>query len=768
MPDPNPILLQTKLHRPRLPKDLITRTRLVEQLNHDSHLPLILVCAPAGFGKSTLVSNWLKHLTADQNAGAKFLPAAWLSLDEKDSDLSLFLSYFIAALHTIFDDACEETLALLQAGQPPPNEVIYTTFSNELEKLPGEFILVLDDYHTIRSEEVHNLLAELARHWPRPLHLVLISRVNPSIPLTSLRAKGMLSEIRTRDLRFTTEEMADYLSKTQFALMSQSVLPLLEERFEGWPAGLHLAALSMRSSASQEAVLSELSRENTNITGYLVDEVLTHQVPAIHSFLLKTSILDRFCASLCEAVIGEIEADWNARRCLEWIERSELFLIPLDDRREWYRYHHLFQELLQQRLTVEVMPEQVNNLHLRASAWFQEHGLIEESIHHALAAGDLDLAARHMAAGLREALNREDRPTLERWLRLMPEEVIQRKPDLLMIRVWALQFLWQLSLQVKVLQQVEGLLDSEAGASLPVADVQIMRAQILLNKSQHMYFSNQTTLVIDMCREVLALMPPSWTYARGSAMLYLGLSMQAIGQLRAAETLLLADYEQCSEKTGIYALILLQTLGFIYLLSGQIEQSMQIGRALIQGATHSGIMLTRNWGDYYLGVAYYLRNDLETAHRYFTQIVNNRYLAHFTAYRDAVAGLALIHQIKGESAEAWQLMEAISQSDLEETGSEDSRTCSLRARLQILRGDVESARRWVGTFSDPPPDQPLVFLEEPQVTRVRVLLASKTDTDPYLALQVLDALDEIVERTHNTRYKIENLALRAVALDALG
>ncbi len=768
MPSQDPILLLTKLHLPRLARDLLTRTRLIELLNHEMDRPLILVCAPAGFGKSTLVSDWLKHLAADQTVRPASLPAAWLSLDENDSDLNLFLQYVIAALRTIFKEACEATMALLQAGQPPPAEIINNTFSNELEKLPGECILVLDDYHTIQGEAVHNLLAELVRHWPGPLHLVLISRTSPPIALSGLRARGMLSEIRTRDLRFTTEETAAYLSKSQSTLVSQNTLPLLEERFEGWPAGLHLAALSMRSAASQEAVLSELSGENADITGYLVDEVLSHQLSPVHSFLLKTSILDRFSAPLCAAVIGEIDPSLDANACLAWIERSELFLIPLDDHREWYRYHHLFQEMLKQRLSTENAPEKINKLHLRASAWFEEQGLIEEAIQHALAAGDLDLAARLMAASLCEVLNREDRPTLERWLRLLPEEVIQRRPDLLMIRIWALQFLWQLNLQFKVIQQVEELLDLEAGASLLVEDLQMLRAQILLIKSQYMYFNNQTALAIDVCREVLALLPPTWSFVRGSAMLYLGFSMQSIGQFRVAETLLLAEYEQCFDKAAIYPLILLQTLGYIYLLTGQLEQAMQIGQALIQGATQSGIMLTKNWGDYYLGVACYLRNDLETAHQYFSQIVKNRYLAHFTAYRDAVAGLALIHQIKGESAEARQLMEGISRSDLEETGSEDSRTRSLRARLQTMQGDLESARRWVGTFNDPPPDQPLLFLEEPQVIRARVLLASNTDPERYLALQVLDALDEIVERTHNTRYKIELLALRALAQHAVG
>ena len=765
MPDQNQIILRTKLHRPHLTSDLVTRARLIERLNYEIDQPLILVCASAGFGKSTLVSNWLGLMAAGKAATPTSLPAAWISLDENDSDLKTFLHYFIAAIRTIFADACERSLALLQARQQLPQTVLYTTFCNELEGLTGEFILVLDDYHTIRGTEVHNLLGELVRHWPRSLHLVLISRINPPIPLSSLRAKGMVSEIRTRDLRFTTEETAAYLSRTQFALMSKSILPLLEERFEGWPAGLHLAAISMRSASSQEAVLSALSGEHTNITGYLLDEVLSHQVPAIHSFLLKTSILDRFCASSCEAVLGETDPAWNARSCLDWIERSELFLIPLDNQREWYRYHHLFQELLQQRASAEMPPDQIADLHHRASAWFEEQGLFDEAIHHALAAGDLDLAARQMCLGLRDVLNREDRPTLERWLSLLPEEMIQRRPDLLMIRAWALQFVWQINLQLKVLQQVDELLDSEAGASLPVEDLQILRAQILLLKSQYMFFSNQTTLAIDMCREVLALLPPTWSFARGSAMLYLGFSMQGIGQLRAAETLLLAEYAQCSDKTDIYPLILLQTMGFIYLLTGQLEQAIQIGQALIQGATHSGIMFTKNWGDYYIGVASYLRNDLETAHQYFAQIVKNRYIAHGSVYRDAVAGLALIHQIKGESAEARLLIEAMSRSDLEETGSEDSRTHSLRARLQFLQGDLEDASRWVDTFSDLPPDVPLMWLEEPQVTRVRVLLARG---DLRSARQILDVLDEITDRTHNTRYKIEILALRALALDAQG
>ncbi len=365
---------------------------------------------------------------------------------------------------------------------------------------------------------------------------------------------------------------------------------MLEERFEGWPAGLHLAALSLRSAGSQESVLTALSSKNPNITGYLVDEVLSHQLPAVHSFLLKTSILDRFCASLCEAVIEESDTAWNARACLDWIERAELFVIPLDDSREWYRYHHLFQELLQQRLAAEMAPDQVASLHCLASAWFEEHGLIDEALHHAVAAGDLDLAASQMSSGLCSVINREDWPTLDRWLRLLPEEKIKQHPELLIIRAWILNFLWRLDLQAQVVQQVAELLDSEVGARLSAEDQQILRGQVLMLRAQFAYFSNEVEEALVLSKEALALLPTSWTFARGAAILYLGLSMQANGQIQAAERLLLDEYKSCVDKTDIYPLIILQTLGYIYLWTGQLEKARQIGQVLIQGATSSGII----------------------------------------------------------------------------------------------------------------------------------------------------------------------------------
>jgi LuxR family maltose regulon positive regulatory protein len=339
---------------------------------------------------------------------------------------------------------------------------------------------------------------------------------------------------------------------------------------------------------------------------------------------------------------------------------------------------------------------------------------------------------------------------------------------LLMIKVWALEFLWRLDLQARLLLQVETLLDAGAGASLPADDLQTLRGQVLALKAQQAYFGNQPARAIDLCRQALALLPPAWTFVRGGAMLFLGMAMQANGQGAEAERLLLDEYESYAARTDPYALMLLRSLGFNYLCSGQLEQSRKIGQVLLQGATRSGVAIMKNWGEYYPGVVHYQRNELEAAAEHFTRIAENRYTAQLAAYRDAVAGLALIHQIKGEDAEALQMVESMSQFDLEQTGSEDDRTRSLRARLMLMQGDLEGAGRWVDTFTDLPPNQPLLWLEEPQVTRARALVARGAKTDLRAALKILDVLDEIAKWTHNTPRRIEVLALRALALEAQG
>jgi len=761
-------LLQTKLHRPRPTHQLVQRQRLLEQLDKGIAHPLVLVCAPAGYGKTTLVSSWIETMQQAERQRSVSMPAAWLSLDNNDSDVMIFLHYLITALRTIYKGACSKTLPLILSPQQPPLKAIMTSLINEIGQLPGSFILVLDDYQTIQGQVVHDLLDDLLQNSPPPFHLVLISRTDPPLSLGRLRANGMLTEIRSRDLRFIKEEAITYLKDTLDITLRDSLITQLEERLEGWIAGLQLAVLSLRTADEANDVLTNMVGLDSNTTDYLVDEVLVRQLPAIQNFLLKSSILDRFNASVCETIIGEIDAAWNVRACLDWIERSELFITPLDNRREWYRYHQLFQELLQQRLFAESTPTQVNELHRLASVWFEEHGMFDEALHYAMAAKDLALAERQIKTGLRDVLNIEDRQTLERWLRLLPEVMIRRSPGLLMVKVWALEFSWRIDLQAQVLQQVQELLDSASNSSLQANDLQILRAQTFVIKSQQMYFSNQALQGIDLCRQAMAVLPLSWTFVRGGAMFYLGLCMQANGQTQEAERLLLEEYESCDDKTNAFALLLLESLCFINLNTGQLEQTRKIAQVLLQSATRSGVAIRKNWGDWFLGMVCYHRNELDAAAQYFSQIVENRFSAQITTYRDAIACLALIHEIRGESTDAWQMVESISQFDLEQRGSEDPRTRSLRARLMLMQGDLDGAGQWVDSFNDLPPDQTLLWLEEPQVTRVRILLGRGTEVDIRSALQILDILGDIADRTHKTRYKIVILAMRALALDAQG
>jgi LuxR family transcriptional regulator, maltose regulon positive regulatory protein len=768
MIEENNPLLQTKLHRPRLASDLVIRPRLLEMLNRGLEGRLTLVCAPAGFGKTTLVSSWIESISQSGNGVTSPYPAAWLSLDEYDSDLNLFLRYFIAALRTIFKDACPETDELLQARQQPPLTVLSKTLSNEIERLPEHFILVLDDYHLLQGDAVHNLLNQWVRHWPRPLHLVLIARKDPPLSLASLRARGKLSEIRSRDLRFTDNETVTFLDRVLEKSLRNPVIALLKERTEGWIAGLKLATLWLRAAGNTDQVLDSLPITDSGVADYLMDEVLSHQLPAIQMFLLKTSILNRFCAPLCEAVIGESDPAWNISASIDWLERLNLFVTSLDSRKEWYRYHRLFQEFLQNRLSAGLGSGQVKELHVRAASWFADQGLVEEALHYALEAKDHDLAARLMEQGLRDVLNREDRPTLERWSRLLPEEVVQKHPGLMMIKAWALQFLFQLDAQARVLRQVEELLDADGSASLLTDDLQILRGQITGLRMQEAYFNNQPTLAITLCHETLALLPRSWIYIRGGVMQYMGMCMQTNGQAAEAERQLLEEYEAHPDKADIYALRILVGLCYNHLKTGQLEQTRQIARLLLQGANESRLPVLQSWGEYFLGIVHYHWNEVDFAARHFTRILDNRYTAQITVFRDAVAGLAVIHQAKGESSEAWQMVELISQFDLEQRGIENDRTRSLRACLLLSQGDMDAAGRWAGAFTDLPPDQPFMWLEEPQVTRAQVLVARGGDDDLRLALQILDALDEIADRTHNTCHKIEVLALRALALDAQG
>jgi LuxR family maltose regulon positive regulatory protein len=409
-------LLATKLYLPSARAGHVARPRLTKRLTEGLGRALTLISAPAGFGKTTLVSEWV--LGSER-------PAAWLSLDAGDNDPARFLMYLIAALQTVAAPIGQGIIGVLQAPQPPPTEAILTTVLNDIAAQSVPFILVLDDYHVVEAGAVDQGVAFLLEHLPPPVHLVIAAREDPALPLARLRARGQLTELRAADLRFTPSEAAEFLNRVMGLGLTPEHVAALEKRTEGWVAGLQLAALSMQAHHDAAAFIQSFTGSHRFVMDYLLEEVLHQQPESLQTFLLRTSILERLCGPLCEAVLGAPPGSGQAT--LEALERANLFIVPLDNERRWYRYHHLFADLLRQRLgqSTDVAP-----LHVRASQWYDDQGLDLEAFQHAAAANDVERATRLVEEkGLPLHFRDAVAPVLS-WLGTLPQHVLNARPSL--------------------------------------------------------------------------------------------------------------------------------------------------------------------------------------------------------------------------------------------------------------------------------------------------------------------------------------------------
>ena len=409
-------VLSTKLYVPPVRPNGVPRPRLVERLDEGQDRKLTLISAPAGFGKSTLVSEWLAKCER---------PVAWLSLDEGDNDPTRFLAYLVAAVQTIAADIGEAVLAALRSPQTPPTESLLTSLLNEIATMPGSFMLVLDDYHVIDSEPVDQALVFLVEHLPPQMHMIIATREDPHLPLARLRVRGQLTELRAADLRFTPAEAADFLNRVMDLGLSAEDISALEARTEGWIAGLQLAAISMQAHPDAAGFIRSFSGSHRFVMDYLVEEVLGQQLESVQTFLLRTSILERMCGALCDAVLCDPAI--SGQETLEYLERANLFVVPLDNERRWYRYHHLFAELLRQRLQqgCDATP-----LHLRASQWYEEQGLELEAFRQAIAANDMDRAERLINGRGMPSHSLAVRTSILGWLDSLPKSLLDARPSL--------------------------------------------------------------------------------------------------------------------------------------------------------------------------------------------------------------------------------------------------------------------------------------------------------------------------------------------------
>jgi len=749
--------IQTKLYRSPLQPGFIRRPQLLEQFEGWQQRPLTLVSASAGYGKSTLVSSWLESLD---------FPTAWLSLDEHDNDLEYFLTYFLACIQTSFPDAVNGTVALIGGAELPPLRVLSDSLTNELNHLPQRLVLVIDDYHVINDPRIDELLSELLIHPPRSLHLVVITRTDPQINLNRLRAIGQVKEIRTQKLRFSVADTIELLEQQLRVEVDREAASLLEERTEGWVTGIRLAALSMQHRDNAQGILRRLAAEHRYIWDYLISEVLSALKPEIQDFLIKTAILDRFCASLCDAVLGNSDAESmmppatyaaGPQEIIETLQQENLFIIPLDGQRRWFRYHHLFQQLLMVELKKRYSANEIAVFHLQASSWYSQTGLMDEALQHALEAGK-DLAAAQLLEENARTLLDEDRwHVLEKWMARLPNSVIRQRPRLLIAKAWVKFHQFELRSIPPLLKLAEANLEDDVTA-------QPLRGEIDFFWGHHWYWQGQRTRSLDSLNRALERIPKGHHLARGETEVFWSLANQMSDQTEeAVRRLNRWLYDEQTPHPGRQTK-LLGTLIFLHLLSGELNDAAPLTRQLHELASKNNNRYIGAWTTYIQGYIHYFWNDLDTAARHFAEAVSDRYILHTAGALDSLAGLALTSQALGQpdTAEAtMSLLLEFAQEKNYPASITVARSC--HARLSLMQGDLESAVYWL-EMADLASDPAVMFfwLEVPHITRCRILIAQGSKTSLQEAGEKLAVYRKTNETQNNTRQLIDILLLQSL------
>jgi LuxR family maltose regulon positive regulatory protein len=773
-------LLETKFYIPRSRRGLVLRPRLSERLDHGTASTLMLVSAPAGFGKTTLLSGWL---AAGPAAAADERLVAWLSLDRADNDPASFWTYVIAALRTAASGVGEGALALLHAPQPPPIETVLTVLLNDLGAIAAEIVLVLDDYHVIDAREVQDGMAFLLEHLPSHLHVVMASRADPALPLARLRARGELVEIRAAELRFTPDEAAAYFSQMMGLNLTAREVAALAERTEGWIAALQLAALSMQGRDDLGGFIAGFAGDDRYVVDYLVEEVLQRQPDRVQTFLRQTSLLGRLSGPLCDAVTGQ--ADGKAM--LEALDRGNLFLVALDDRRRWYRYHHLFADVLQARLLDEE-PGQVPGLHRRASAWYEQNGEPSEAIRHALAAGDFERAADLVELAIPAMRRSRQEAALRGWLEVIPDELVRVRPVLSVALAAALLGRGELESVEGRLRDAERWLDTSAGlgnasrvspAEMVVVDDEAFRrlpAGIEVYRAALALARGDVPGTVRHARRALELSLDDDLLVRAPAAGLLGLAFWTSGDLEAGHS----AYAECMaglRRAGHIA----DTFGCaialadIRLVQGRLGEAMGTYEQALQRVPEQGGPVLRGTADMYVGMSevHRERGDLEAATQ---QLLRSQELGEHTGlpqnrYRWRVA-MARIRQAEGDLGGALDLLSEAERLYVSDFFPNVRPVPALKARVWVAQGRLSEAHGWAHEQGLSADDDLSYLREFEHITLARLLLA-QPEGEPaghsvHQASRLLERLLRAAEDGGRAGSVIEILVLRALAHQTLG
>jgi LuxR family maltose regulon positive regulatory protein len=747
-------LLRTKLYNPPVRPGLVPRSRLVERLNAWPHRKLTLVSAPAGFGKTTLVSEWVRSCGQ---------PVAWLSLDEADDRLSHFLAYIVAALQQVDENIGQALQDLLEVPQLPSLDVLMTRLINDVAVIATPFHLVLDDYQVIDEQDIHAAVAFLLDHQPPQMHLVIATREDPPLPLSRLRARGLITEIRESDLRFTKKEAAAFLVQTMGLSLTTDESSALQTHTEGWITGLQLVAISMQGRQDPHGFVQSLTGTDRHILDYLTDEVLRRQTEKHRSFLLQTSILDRLSGPLCHAVTG-LE---NSQNIIEYLERANLFLISLDNERCWYRYHQLFRDLLRYHLKQEMGAQERASLHRRACAWLAEHNLKTEALDHAIAGEDFETAADLIETLARAVILRGDEKTVQRWIEALPANLVLGRPYLCLVHAWALNLTEEVNAEEPRLQDAERALRAQG---LPDDDpfVSDLRGHIAAMRASNARRLNNIPLSIRLSKQALELLSKDDSTVRTVVTQNLGMAYMLNLDLRAAAKTYLEA--QALGRSSGNIITVINSIGFlaaVLIAQGRLRQAATLCRSTIDEHLESHPTPLPTLGHVHASLArvLYEWNDLEGVAAHLEQgVVLGRLTRLPSSVRLGASLLGWTRQVQGKEDGAAGVPPQIAEiAEREQRDLEDVDFTAWRVQSWIARGNLVAAEVWAEKYqagqAQPPPWRPYGDL-----ALARTLIAQGRLAD---ALDVLAQVRRLANDVGGTDWVIKSRILEAIALQTM-
>ena len=770
-------ILATKLYTPPPRAKIVLRPRLIERMNEGLQRKLTLISVSAGFGKTTLVSEWV--------AGCG-RPVAWLSLDEGDNDPTRFLTYLVAALQTLALSEVEGiavnigagVLGVLQSPQPLPTESILTILLNEIAAIPDHFVLVLDDYHVIDGKPVNQAITFLLEHLPPQMHLVITTREDPHLPLARLRARGQLNELRASDLQFTISETTEFLNQAMGLNLSDGDIAALEARTEGWIAGLQLAALSMQGHQETSKFIESFTGSHRFVLDYLIEEVLQQQPESVQIFLLRTSILDPMCGPLCDAVL--LDSPTSGQETLEHLEHANLFIVPLDNERRWYRYHHLFRDILRQRLGQRLSPGEIAECHLRASLWYEKNGNGDEAdaFHHAFAAGDYDRAAGLAELSWQGMDGSFQSAAWLGWVKKLPEDVIRLRPVLNTEIGWALMDAGEPEASESHLRDAERCLDGPTGGMVVVDEAQFgsLPAMIAMARAYNAQVQGDLSATVKYSELALQYLPADDFFRRAQATMMLEFTHWASGDLDSARAAML-DWMHSMQKAGNFAFVIASAFAVADILieQGRLREAEKTYQQSLQLAAEHGREAQQVTAHHYLGMAM-LRHEMREEAAAAQHLQKAREMGEQTTlvdwpYRWRIAQ-ARLKESGGDLEAALVLLDDARRVYVKNPVPDTRPIDALKAKVHLKQGRLSLAQDWVHARGLSADDEISYLGEFEQLTLARVLMAeyrsNHAERSILDAMKLLERLLQAAEAQRRNGSVIEILVAQALAHQAQG